>query len=56
LYSAIHEFEWRADRKTVILVGDAPPHPLPRGKVTKEQVFRDAEKADIILHTVILPQ
>jgi hypothetical protein len=56
LNSALHEFEWKADRKTVILVGDAPPHPLPRGKVTKEQVFKDAETAGITLHTIILPQ
>ena len=56
LDSAVRDFSWRADRRVVILVGDAPPHPLPRGKVTKDQVFREAAAAHITLHTIILPQ
>jgi hypothetical protein len=56
LDSAIHELKWESAKKIVILVGDAPPHPYPRGKVTKEMVFRDAAAAGIELHTIILPQ
>jgi hypothetical protein len=56
LSDALHKLQWRADRRIIILVGDAPPHPLPRGKVTKEQVFHDAAAAQVTLHTIILPQ
>ncbi len=56
LAGALHDLEWRADRRIIILVGDAPPHPLPRGKVSKEQVFHDAATAHVTLHTIILPQ
>jgi hypothetical protein len=56
LDSAIHALKWESARKIVILVGDAPPHPYPRGKVTKEMVFTDAAAVKIELHTIILPQ
>jgi hypothetical protein len=56
LYAGIHRFSWSADRKLIVLVGDAPAHPIPRGSVTKEMVYRDAEEAGVELHTIILPQ
>lgn len=55
LYRAIESYEWRADKRLIILVGDAPPHPLPRGKVTKEMVYTEARKRNIEIHTIILP-
>lgn len=56
LYTAIHEFPWQAEVRKVILVGDAPPHPRPRGTITSEMVYRDAEALGIELNTIILPQ
>lgn len=56
LYTGINEFPWMADTRQIILIGDAPAHPRPRGKVTKEMVYEDAEDWDIELHTIILPQ
>ena len=56
LYSAVHEFPWQSETKMVILVGDAPPHPRPRGDVTPEMVYADAEKLGININTIILPQ
>jgi len=55
LYTGIHSYPWSADRRLIVLVGDAPPHPRPRGKVTKEMVYGDAESRDIELYTIILP-
>lgn len=55
LHSAIHSFDWEADDRLVILVGDAPPHPLPRGRVTRESVFADARDRDVRINTIILP-
>jgi len=56
LYGGIHNFDWKAETRLIVLIGDAPPHPRPRGVVTKEQVYTDAEKNNITLHTIILPQ
>ncbi len=56
IYVGIHNFPWSAENRLLILVGDAPPHPKPRGKVTKEMVFRDAEDFGIEVNTIILPQ
>ncbi|MDR0685128.1 MAG: VWA domain-containing protein, partial [Spirochaetaceae bacterium] len=34
LYEAAVKFPWQAGERLVILIGDAPPHPRPRGKIT----------------------
>jgi hypothetical protein len=56
LYEAIHKYPWQAQNRLIILIGDAPPHPRPRGRVTAEMVFKDASTAKINIHTIILPQ
>lgn len=56
LYSAVEEYPWTAEDRQIILIGDAPAHPRPRGKVTKEMVYAGAEERDIRIHTIILPQ
>ncbi len=56
LYTGIHDYPWMSGSRKIILVGDAPPHPIPRGKVDKEMVYRDAEEAGIELNVIILPQ
>ena len=56
LYEGIHSFSWMADDRKLILIGDAPPHARPRGKVTKEMVYEDADSTGIEITTIILPQ
>ena len=56
LYAGVHGFPWAAESKMIVLIGDAPPHPRPRGSVTKEMVYRDAKAFGVELHTIILPQ
>ena len=56
LYEGIHEFDWSADSREIILIGDAPPHPRPRGKVTSQMVSDDAEAIGISINSIILPQ
>ncbi|MBN1648116.1 MAG: VWA domain-containing protein [Spirochaetales bacterium] len=56
LYESIHNFAWYAEEKAIVLIGDAPPHPLPRGKITKEMVLDDSAKYGISIHAIILPQ
>ncbi len=56
LWASLQGFSWEAQDKVIILIGDAPPHPRPRGRVTREQVFSQARELDVTVHTIILPQ
>ncbi|MFP4376230.1 MAG: VWA domain-containing protein [Spirochaetales bacterium] len=56
LYTAVTRFYWQADSRLVVLVGDAPPHPLPRGSITAEMVQAEAARYGVKIHTIILPQ
>lgn len=56
LYAAVAQFSWDADERIVVLVGDAPPHPVPRGAITQELVQNTARDRGVQIHTIILPQ
>jgi Mg-chelatase subunit ChlD len=60
IYEALHagatRFSWAAQSKIMILIGDAPPHPRPRGRITKQMVNRELTNRGIELHAIILPQ
>ncbi len=56
LYEAETAFSWESESRIIILVGDAPPHPIPRGKITKEMVYEKAAELGIKINTIILPQ
>lgn len=56
LYEGVHAFAWTGDERKLILIGDAPPHARPRGKVTKEMVYEDAGTLGVEITTIILPQ
>jgi hypothetical protein len=55
LYEALTGFPWEAEAKMVILIGDAPPHPIPRGKIDKAMVEAESAKRVVELDTIILP-
>jgi Mg-chelatase subunit ChlD len=56
LYEGLLRFSWEAEAKCIILIGDAPPHPRPKGKITKDMVFETAAEKQIQIHAIILPQ
>jgi len=56
LYTAVTAYPWAAASRLVMLIGDAPPHPRPRGGVTREMVMAEAKKRNVRIDTVILPQ
>jgi hypothetical protein len=56
LYGAVVSYEWKAPNRLILLVGDAPPHPRPRGKVTSDMVFAAAKEKGVEITTIILPQ
>jgi len=55
-YAGLTQFSWQAERRVLILVGNAPPHKIPRGSVTKEMVIDLANKDNIELHSIMLPK
>ncbi|MDR3336376.1 MAG: VWA domain-containing protein [Treponema sp.] len=60
VYEALHDaavkFPWEAENRLIILIGDAPPHPRPRGKITKEIVDKAVAERNIQVNAIILPQ
>ncbi len=56
LYDCAEKFPWEADSRIVILIGDAPPHPRPVGKITKEMTETALAEKRIIVHAIALPQ
>jgi hypothetical protein len=56
LYEAAGQFPWEGESRLIILVGDAPPHPRQRGKVSVEMVNQLVTEGEIRVHAIILPQ
>lgn len=58
LYASLEFYSWRNDaQKKIILIGDAEPHPTPRGtkKYTKELVQKIATEKQISIDAIITP-
>jgi Mg-chelatase subunit ChlD len=56
LHTGATKLSWEAASRIMILIGDAPPHPKPRGSISKEIADREAAQRKIELHAIILPQ
>ncbi len=56
IFSGIVNFDWEADERIIIQVGDAGPHPTPRGEITKEMVYQEAQRAGISIYPILLPE
>lgn len=55
LFTALVELSWEQEHRVAILIGDAPPHPRPRGRITGSMVFHEAERLGVTVHTILLP-
>jgi hypothetical protein len=56
LYEAATKFTWAAESRLIILIGDAPPHPQPRGEITRDMVDDMVNEQGIKVNAIILPQ
>jgi len=56
LYDGAVRFPWEAETRIMLLIGDGPPHPKPRGNVTKEMPENAAREKKIKINTILLPQ
>ena len=58
MFASIDFYQWNPESvKKVILVGDAEPHPQPRGsgKYSKQLVEKLAKEKGISINAIILP-
>jgi hypothetical protein len=59
VYEALHagatRFSWAAESRLMILIGDAPPHPKPRGKKNKKITDDEISQRGIEVHAIIIP-
>lgn len=59
MYASCEFYSWRVTaQKKIILIGDAEPHPTPRGsgKYSKDYVMGIAESRKIKIHSILLPK
>ena len=56
LYDGADKFDWTAESRQIILVGDAAPHPVQRGEISKEAVFSKINEKGLKLNAILLPQ
>jgi Mg-chelatase subunit ChlD len=55
LHASATNFPWAAESRLVILIGDAPPHPKPRGKITKQIADDEISRQGIEVHAIVIP-
>jgi len=55
LYEALIGYPWSADAMLVVLIGDAPAHPLPRGRVSKAMVDAKSAELGVAISVIVLP-
>lgn len=55
LYAALTHYEWKSELREIILIGDAPPHPLPRAEIDEEMVYARAKELGVRINTIMLP-
>ena len=56
LYEGADKFPWAAESRQLILIGDAPPHPRQRGKISAEMVYQKAAEKGLKINAIILPE
>jgi hypothetical protein len=60
LYEGVHacltELDWAAEGRRIILLGDGPPHPMPRGSVSADMVIRGLRDKAVVLDALLLPE
>ena len=54
IYDGADKFPWEAESRLIILIGDAPPHPKPRGRITREMVNEATAAKEITVNTILL--
>ncbi|MGL4524855.1 MAG: vWA domain-containing protein [Spirochaetia bacterium] len=53
--AAMNKLSWSQPRKIIVQMGDAIPHPVPKRKITEKTVMDAAQKKDIAIYSILLP-
>jgi hypothetical protein len=56
LYDGADKFPWAAESRLLILVGDAPPHPVQRGDISQEMALEKIAEKGLNLSAILLTQ
>jgi hypothetical protein len=56
LYEGAVKFPWENETRIMILIGDAPPHPRQRGRISREMTVKETGDRGIKVNAIILPQ
>lgn len=56
LFAAASGYPWEAQSRLVVLVGDAPPHPIPRGSIDASTVDEAVSDSGVIVDAVAVPK
>jgi hypothetical protein len=56
LYDGATKFNWDSESRLIVLIGDAPPHPRARGRITREMVNDAVAERGLKVNAIILPQ
>ena len=56
LYEGADSFLWEAEKRLLILVGDAPPHPQQRGKISSAMVNQKIAENNLKVNAILLPE
>lgn len=55
-WTGLTSFRWTAVNRVLLVIGDAPQHPSPRGDVTEAQVRDRAQRDGVEVEMLMLPQ
>ena len=53
---ALNKFNWEAEEKLILLVGDAPAHDPPKSSVKIQDVYDKADALNVEIHPFIIPK
>jgi len=56
VWTGLTQFRWTAQNRILLVLGDAPQHPSPRGPITEEQVREMAQAEGVEVEMLMLPQ
>lgn len=56
LWAGLNNYRWEAENRVILLMGDAPQHPAPRGSITEAAVRQRALEESVELQMIMLPQ
>jgi hypothetical protein len=55
LYGGLTGYDWEAEARMLILIGDAPQHDVPRGRITEDMVTSLSSELGVEIVSIMLP-